>query len=92
MQMTEGKWLLPPCLACFALGDSEGGPPVLLAVEKTRSKGSSREAVIKSSKKKKLCHESVMHSTYFPVLVQQGGVADSLGELCDDSENKSYPV
>lgn len=31
--------------------------------------------------------------TYFPVLVQQGGVEDSLGELCNQSENKvSYSL
>lgn len=42
--MTEGMLLLPPCLFCFALGDSEGGPPVLLAVEQTTNEGSSRES------------------------------------------------
>lgn len=34
-----------------------------------------------------------MWCTYFPVLVQQGGVEDSLGELCKQSENKvSYSL
>lgn len=94
--MREGKLLPPcePCLRCLTLGESEeGGPPVPLGVESTMhnrimvvSEGS--VAAESTGMKKSACKMKLL-STYFADSLQPGGVEGNLGELCNDTINKT---